>query len=491
MSSVTPVRAFEPEGVGAAVDPARDAVVALCAHGGLSDPSIFLPEQALTSHSAARGAAFDQPVALMRHAVEHATAGDHSAILRMLGAVNHSPSPAEFQAQLDLPLYDPTDRFVVKYGPQVVAHCFAVSRMMDFESLRIPVGLVDQLVTLPELRGHGYATSLLAAAEEQLAEDGAVFALAWTDRIRYFREHGWTCCGRHSFSEASPRDLLAELEVRRDGQPAPRFGRRAPQTSVRLWWHYERPALLRLHKQYFSPRVGAFHRNDERWQWLIARRAFDRIFVALDGPLGDVTDDASDRIVGYAIASGNRVVELVTSPDHPEALPMLLRRFCGDAIERDDYAVRIDAPPDHPVHELVAASGGQHHYGQADRGVAPMLKVLDPQRFVTQLCPALLERTRVAELPRPFDLGLQIGDERYRLTFSRRSARLVAGAPGADALRLSSGPLAKMLLGHASATDLATAGQLEVSSLRALELAQTLFPRRPAWFPPWDDLPAT
>jgi GNAT superfamily N-acetyltransferase len=426
----------------------------------------------------------------MRQAVAHATARDHSSILRLLTMVTHSPSPAEFQAQLDLPLYDPTDRFVVRRGSQIIAHAFAVSRMMDFESLRIPVGTVDQLVTLPEHRGHGFATALLAAAEEQLAEDGAVLALAWTDQIRFFRDRGWTTCGRHSYCEASPRDVLAELEVRRERRPPSRFGHKPPQMSVRLWWHYERPALLRLHKEHFGTRVGAFHRNDEHWQWLIARRAFDRIFVAIDGPLGEVTEDASDRIVGYAIANGNRVVELVTAPDHPEALPKLLRRICGDAIERDDCSIRIEAPPDDPVHEIVVASGGRHHHGQADRGVAPMVKLLDPQRFVTQLCPALHERAKLAELPRPFELGLRIGDERYRMTFSRRTAKLVPGDPGPDAIYLQPGPLAKMLLGHASATDLASAGHLEVSSLRALELARTLFPRRPVWFPPWDDLPA-
>ena len=142
MSSVTPVRAFQPQGVGVAVDPARDVVVAMCADG-LIDTRFSSPEQAPTSHSAARCAALDEPVALTRQAVEHATASDHSSILRLLNSATHSPSQAEFQAQLDLPLYDPTDRFLVRQGSQIVAHAFAVSRMMDFESLRIPVPRPD------------------------------------------------------------------------------------------------------------------------------------------------------------------------------------------------------------------------------------------------------------------------------------------------------------------------------------------------------------
>jgi GNAT superfamily N-acetyltransferase len=488
MSSVTPLRVFGPDGVGVAVAPARVNTVALCADG-IADNSFCLPEQAVTSHSAANIAVSDQPAALTRPAVEHATARDHSVIQRLLTSVLHAPSQAEFQAELDQPLYDPSDRLVVKEGSRIVSHVFASSRMMDFDSLRIPVGVVDQLVTLPEHRGQGNGSALLEAAEEQLAEDGAVLAVTWTDRIDFFRSRGWTLCGRHCYSEVSPRDLLAELEIRKEQVPK-RFGHKPPETNVRLWWHYERPALLRLHKERFAPRVGAFHRNDERWQWLISRRAFDRIFVAIDGPLGEVTDDASDRIVGYAIVNGDRVVELVTAPDHPEALPHLLRRICGDAIERDDYELRFDAPSDDPVHEVIKAAGGRFTCCQAERGVAPIVKLLDPQRFVTQLCPALHERAKAADLPRPFEVGLQLGAEPYRLTFSRRSVKLVPGTPGPDRLDLQLGAAAQMLLGHASATDLATAGRIGVTSLKALELARTLVPRRPLWLPPWDDLPA-
>jgi hypothetical protein len=119
-----------------------------------------------------------------------------------------------------------------------------------------------------------------------------------------------------------------------------------------------------------------------------------------------------------------------------------------------------------------------------------MVKLLDPLRFVTQLCPALHARAKAADLPRPFELGLLIGGEKYRLAFSRRSVKLVPGTLGPDFLAMRSGSLAQMLLGHAGASDLAAAGKAEVSSLKAHELARTLFPRLPVWFPPWDDLPA-
>jgi hypothetical protein len=119
-----------------------------------------------------------------------------------------------------------------------------------------------------------------------------------------------------------------------------------------------------------------------------------------------------------------------------------------------------------------------------------MVKLFDPVRFVTQLCPALHERAKAAELPRPFELGLLIGGEKHRLVFSRRSVKLIGGRLGPDFLAMRLGPLAHMLLGQAEPRDLAAAGHAEVSSHSAGELAQILFPRRPLWFPPWDDLPA-
>lgn len=489
MSSVTPARVFVPDGVGGAVDPAR-AVVLPGFPGDRDDTSFSLPEQALSSHSTAQHAVVDQPVAPARHAVAHATASDHPLIHRLLTNVFHAPSPAEFQAQLDQPLYDPTDRILVKRGSQVVSHVHAMSRMMDVDSLRIPVGIVAQLATLPEYRGRGCGTSALEAAEDQLVEDGAVLGVTWTNQPSFFRHRGWIPCGRQSWSEVSPRNLLAELEVRRE-PPRTVFGGKPRQVTVRLWWHYERAALLRLYHQHFAPRVGAFHRNDERWQWLIARRAFDRIFVAIDGPAGEMTEDATDRIIGYAIVNGDRVVEFVTAPDRPDARVELLRRICGDAIERDDYSLRFDAPSDDPLHALAEAAGGERHHERVDRGCTSMVKLFDPVRFVTQLCPALHERARVAELSRPFELGLLIGGEKHRLVFSRRSVKLMGGRLGTDFLAMRPGPLAHMLLGQAAPRDLAAAGHAEVSSRRAGELAQVLFPRQVLWFPPWEDLPAS
>ena len=51
-----------------------------------------------------------------------ATPADQAAIHQFLVSVFHQPSPAEFQAQLEEPTYEPADRLLVKSGSRIVAH---------------------------------------------------------------------------------------------------------------------------------------------------------------------------------------------------------------------------------------------------------------------------------------------------------------------------------------------------------------------------------
>lgn len=103
--------------------------------------------------------------------VAHATAGDHTLIHQFLLGVTQKPSSAEFQAQVDDPVYEPSDRLLIKVGKQIVAHLRLVRRELRFGRLLLPVGLVVDVVTAPEYRGRGCATSLLQAARKQLLAD--------------------------------------------------------------------------------------------------------------------------------------------------------------------------------------------------------------------------------------------------------------------------------------------------------------------------------
>ena len=87
--------------------------------------------------------------------VVSASAGDHPMIHQFLVSVFHKPSPAEFQAQLEEPSYEPAYRLVIKDGTQIVAHLRLLSREMRLGRLVLPVGIIADLATLPEYRGLG------------------------------------------------------------------------------------------------------------------------------------------------------------------------------------------------------------------------------------------------------------------------------------------------------------------------------------------------
>src|SRR6185369_8915998 len=136
-----------------------------------------------------------------------------------------------------------------------------------------------------------------------------------------FSRQGWSICGRHTFSEASPRAVLAELaaddaaaaESRQQGSP---LHRHTPeQIIVRPLRRIELRAVVRLYEQHLAGRSGWPVRSEEYWEWLLARGACDRVFVA--STLPDAPDFATlmESIVGYACVRQSRIVELVASRD--------------------------------------------------------------------------------------------------------------------------------------------------------------------------------
>src|SRR5204863_3111054 len=120
--------------------------------------------------------------------------------------------------------------------------------------------------------------------------------------------------------------------------------------SIRLWRHVEMPALMRLYRQNTAAAYGPLDRTEAFWRWLIGRKAYDSLLVALDGPDKLELEENVAPIVGYAVLRQERVVELLSVPGHPTANYQLLARACGDAMERDRQDLFFHAPPHHPLH---------------------------------------------------------------------------------------------------------------------------------------------
>jgi len=410
-------------------------------------------------------------------------AGDHPGVYQFMLAVFHGPSREEFHAQQDEPTYEPANRLLIKRGMRVISHLQLIERAIQFGPLQLAVDRAAWLGTLPEFRSQGLAGQLLQAAGRAMAGKGFPLGQLRTRIPHFFHRWGWAVCGRHSRSRAKSRHILARF----GGEPAIL---RRPPLNIRLWRHVELPALMRIYAQNTAGAFGPPVRTEAYWRWLISRKAFDHIIVALDGPDKLELDEATAPIVGYAVIRQQCVVELLTDPAHPAAGQQLLARACADAIERDQNDLVLEAPPGDPLHQLLVAAGGQFSNHAADDQEVYMIRPPDTARLARRLKPLLESRLKESDVARPCELGLLIDNERHLLTISRRGLRITAGRLGRNHITCNRAELTRLMLGHTDPAEAAQHGRLQASSPAALEWAGLLFPRVPLWHPLWDDLPA-
>ncbi len=447
-----------------------------------------------------------------------AKAGDHAAIHKLLLSLFHGPSSAEFQAQLDEPLYEPTDRLLVKHQSDVVAHLRLTKRLVRLGPLQLPAAGFMDLATAPEYQGRGFASALLREGERQSIRDGAVLGLTRTTAPELFARHGWSVCGRHVFSTAGARQVLAHLRAIAPADFATgtlendeeglleRLALHEPRLPVlvRPLRRIEMPAFLRLYEQNMAGTFGSTIRTEPFWDWLMARHAFDRVFVAIVGTDSQELPQCLASVAGYAFVRDGRIVELMTRTSGGSAIAhRLVARVCADAIERNLHDVRLDAPPQHPLHQEFVAAGGQGHSCEEYSGEYCMTRLFDPLQTLRAMSGLLHERAKNGGLARPFQLGLEIyshdsdlrqathhDSQAYRLTVTSRSVKLTSGKTGRNYLALRRRDLTPILLGHWKPADAFAPGRLRASNRVAQEAAAILFPQLPWYRPPLDDLVA-
>ena len=422
------------------------------------------------------------------HIVVEAAAGDHGVVHQFLLSVFQGPSNDHFAATLDDPFYEPRDRLVVKDRHRILAHVHLTQREMQFGPFTLPVAGVSWLGTLPECRGRGLAQSLLTSTARHMAADGAQLGLLRTRIPHFFRPHGWAACGRHSYSRAGARDVMAQLApLEWDLTTVP--------YRVRPWRQVELPALMRLYGNNSASAFGPFVRSEAYWRWLLGSRTFDQVLVAVHGPDRSELADDPTSIVGYAITREDRnrpelqVLELMVAPEHPDAALHLMARACSDALERDQHiSVALHASPDHPLHDTLAQVGGHRHWHEIDQGEVAMVRLLEPEVLMRRMAPLWHARADEARLDRPCELGLLIEGSRWQIVLTRRSAKLICGKLGRSYLSCNWAELTRLILGHSGADEPLAAGRIECSTRLAAEMAGVLFPRLPLWNSPLDTM---
>ena len=412
-----------------------------------------------------------------------ARAGDQSEILQLLSGLPSPPSRAEFHAAVDHPEHDSANRLVARLAGRIVGHVEIVPRDLLIGSVAVRGAVIDRVAVLPECRGAGHGQRLVRAAEDRMRQMGAVAAFSRTRIAPSFHELGWSVLGRDPATPGRPTDIIARLL---EGQ-----SRIGESVTMRQWRHVELPAILRIYKQNASRFVGPLDRSENYCRWLVSRGAFDSIIVALVGQDRYELHESSARIVGYAIQSGTRVLEIMADPEFAGVEREILARVCAEAIENDRQEITYESSVGDPLHEAVA--GGASLVQGGDRMI--VAKVFQPLDLLMALAPQVAARVMEADIRETVELGLDAPSFRGSIIVAEGKgsdcqATVHPGRVGRSYLKLADSELARLLLGQCDPVEAVAAGRMEPSTQMAQKLAGQLFPRQPLWCPMWDDLPA-
>ncbi len=443
-------------------------------------------------------------IAAPRLRLAMAKTGDHPLIHGLLVSIFHGPTLAEFQAQLDEPGYEPVDRLIVKDGEEIAAHLRLARQKIQVGSSTLTAARFMDLATATEYRSRGLATALLAAGERAAAERGVLVGLTRTRVPALFARLGWSVCGAHVFSTASPQNVLAELTAAAADaadQQATIFDRpRAEPVIVRPLRRIDLRAVVRLYDQHIAGKSGWPLRSEDYWEWLLARGACERIYVASSAADTANFEELLASIVGYVCVRQSRIIELITAPGRDDVARHLVERVCADAREQDGWLVRHDAPATDAVHDLFRRAGGRLNITQESGGELFMAKLLDPLAALRQLSGNIAAQALQAGIARPAELGIELRCgggrknsasgvvERFRVQLCGKTAHIETGGPSRHTAVLAYSDLAPLLLGETSAASMLEGRRMKCTTRKARLLATGLFPGGTWWRPPLDDL---
>lgn len=416
--------------------------------------------------------------------------GDHPLVLQLLVETRQAALADDFQSRLDEPAYRPSDRLLVRRDRRVVAHVHVVNRLGWFEGLRIPLMVLEDFASLPEFRTLGYAEELLASAESLAAGEGAMAGLIRAADPHALERCGWSPLRGQGYTRANARAVLAHL----DAQEAARPKRRKAPLEIRTWRHFELDAIRTVYDKRAAVCWGPLLRSEAAWQWLVGRKAQDQILIAVDLKNASPEDSAGDLlragglVTGYAIVRGSAIVEMMSLAEFPGARTQLLARACQDAMDRDHHSISLYTPAGDSLHELLVTAGGAW-ISDATSGQCWLAKLLALEKWVDRLYPLWHERARAADIARPFEVGFNLGEEGYRFTLTRRSARLerTRSLPAAQ-VACDRPALDSLLLGNLSAPAAVGAGRLRLSDPQLGPKLEAIFPPRLFWQSPLETM---
>ena len=448
---------------------------------GIKQPIVAEPGADASSRDNCNSTAAANSKRRVRSAVIPCTVCEHAALSAFLAEVFGPGYHARFQAALEDPFYEPRDRLLLRRMGRIIAHAHVTRRIMQFGALSLPVAGLDGLATVEDCRSEGLGTHLLEAAERQMLRSGAMIGMLRTRIPHFFRRTGWALCGGNFRGAANPHQVLGRLLEQGLGL------RRGTRIQVRPWRRWEEDAIARVYRQNLAGSFGLLERTRNYWHWMLARRAYDQFYVALDGP--DLWDlkEASTQVVGYAAIRGEKIIELMTVPGRKRVLRELLARACGDSIEHDQRQIVLYAAANSPAQAYFQGGPEPPHCGLCDLAEVGMARILDPLGLLRKLCGVFTQRATEAGLARPVELGLLVDGRKYQIDIAG-SGRATADVLGRSYLRLNVADFTRLVLGQLDWDRAIADGRVEPSTTLAHDAARVLFPQLPYWRPLLDDL---
>lgn len=250
------------------------------------------------------------------------------------------------------------NEYPLVFGPQSIASivveeqdgavrstCAILPRTLIAGNERIRIGMIGSVATDPHWRNRGLAGRVLTAAEKELKESGAVFAVLWAEDASFYERRGWHVFGCE-VDAVLPPTMLRSL-------PAPK--------GVRPMQPHDVPSIHGLYSRH-SARVD---RSEEETRALLACPGMEVLVCEND-----------EQVLAYACLGRGGDLENVVHEwgGDARAVGMILRRLielrhtCG--IEEDLF-VMMPSSAEGLIRLLFDAGA------TLAKGVLGMAKILD------------------------------------------------------------------------------------------------------------------
>jgi len=252
-------------------------------------------------------------------------------------------------------------------------------------------------------------------------------------------------------------------------------------------------ALSKLYQNCVVGQYGPFLRSAKYWTWLLDRRGFDELIVALEGQQ-DAPDDGgetSSKLLGYYATRSGRIVEMMACTHRSQPACELLLFAFRDAKEHNRQQVELEAPWGSQCCSFLQKLLGEKMPAGHPGDSSVMAKLLDPASFLTSMLPELSFRFLQSGRAPGASLGLRIEGHPFTCRLEESQVRILRNSRADCWVNLSQHQATRLfLIGQRPSDDGLKSREKpeDVGAGLVRELLQDLFPPIGFWRSVLDDL---